>query len=89
MAEEKRKPGKWTPKKDFHPGGQKGKLHRALGVPEGEKIPQEKLDAAKHSRSRDVRDMAIRAETMKGWHHGDKKRRGSVLYTHPRSNRHG
>jgi|HubBroStandDraft_1064217.scaffolds.fasta_scaffold02177_14 hypothetical protein len=56
--------------KGFNPGGEKGKLHRAIGVPEGEKIPAKKLAAAEHSKNRGVRDMAIRAKTMKGWHHG-------------------
>ena len=29
---------KWVPKKDFHPGGSKGKLHRELGVPEAARL---------------------------------------------------
>lgn len=62
MIEKKRTP-------NFHPGGQKGKLHREMGIPEGEKIPPKKLEAATHSKSREVRDDAIRAETMKGWNH--------------------
>ncbi len=53
----------------FHPGGRKGKLHRELGVPEGQKIPAKKLDAALHSRNRTVRDDAIRARTMMAWGH--------------------
>ena len=35
MAEDKKK--HWTPKSKFKPGGEKGKLHREMGVPEGEK----------------------------------------------------
>lgn len=54
----------------FHPGGQKGKLHRELGVPEGQKIPAKRLRSAMHSRDREVRDDAIRAHTMEAWHHG-------------------
>lgn len=77
MAENK--PKRWTPKAKFHPGGHKGKLHHELGVPEGEKIPAAKLEAAKHSRNTEVRNDAIRAETMKGWHHGGKKRKS--MYT--------
>lgn len=54
----------------FHPGGHKGKLHRELGIPEGEKIPAARLAAAEHSSDREVRNDAIRAKTMEGWHHG-------------------
>ena len=74
MAETERKPRKWTPKKEFKPGGHKGKLHREMGIPAGEKIPAAKLEAATHSPDREKRDDAIRAETMKGWKHGGKKR---------------
>lgn len=51
----------------FNPGGHKGKLHRELGVPVGQKIPAGKLAAAVHSKDREVRDDAIRAKTMKKW----------------------
>jgi len=61
---------KYVPKKDFRPGGQKGKLHRELGIKEGAKIPAARLSAAMHSPNREVRDDAIRAHTMEGWHHG-------------------
>lgn len=47
----------------------KGGLHRALGVPEGENIPQEKLEAAKHSKNEHVRHMANFAHTMGGFSH--------------------
>jgi hypothetical protein len=47
----------------------KGGLHRALHVPEGSPIPQEKLEAAKHSSSEHVRHMANFAQTMKGFKH--------------------
>lgn len=36
----------------------KGKLHSALGVPQGEKIPVSKLEAAKHSKSQAIRKEA-------------------------------
>jgi len=65
--------------KPFKPGGSKGKLHRELGVPEGEKIPAKRLAAATRSKNPEVRRDAIRAETMKSWHHGGgraKKRSG-------------
>lgn len=81
MAERKR----WVPKKDFHPGGEKGKLHRELGIPEGEKIPADRLEKAAHSSNPEIKRDAIRAETMKGWHHGGKKKAAEALYTHPRS----
>ena len=73
----------FVPKNKFHPGGEKGKLHREMGIPEGEKIPADKLRAAAHSSDPEKRRDAIRAETMKSWKHGGaKKRRGSVLYDH-------
>ena len=71
MAERK----KWTPKKDFHPAGEKGKLHREMGVPKGEKIPAGKLEAAAHSKDPEIRRDAIRAETMKKWKHSGSKSR--------------
>lgn len=61
--------------KGFKPGGSKGKLHRELGIPEGQKIPAKRLAKAAHSKNPEVRRDAIRAETMKKWHHGGRKRR--------------
>lgn len=49
----------------LHHGG----LHRALGVPEGTPIPEEKLEAGKHSKNEHVRHMANFASTMEGFHH--------------------
>lgn len=46
----------------------KGGLHRALGVPEGQKIPSEKIEAAKHSKNSHVAHMANFAATLKGFH---------------------
>ncbi len=46
----------------------KGGLHRALNVPEGETIPADKLDAAKNSSSEHVRRMTAFAHTMQGFH---------------------
>ena len=60
---------------DFHPGGEKGKLHRELGVPEGDKIPKGRLREAMHSKNREIRDDAIRADTMSKWHHGGRDSR--------------
>ena len=42
----------------------KGGLHRALHVPEGEKIPHEKLMAARHSDNSHIAHMANFAHTM-------------------------
>lgn len=43
----------------------KGALHRALGVPEGENIPAEKLAKAKDSKNPKVRKEANLASTLK------------------------
>ncbi len=69
---------RWVKKADFHPGGEKGKLHHELGVPEGEKIPSAKLSKALHSSNTEVRNDAIRARTMEGWHHGGAKKKKSL-----------
>ncbi len=61
--------GGWVPKKDFHPGGEKGKLHRELGVPQGEKIGATRIAKATHSENPEIRRDAIRARTMSRWHH--------------------
>lgn len=45
----------------------KGRLHRALGVPAGKKIPASKLAKAKHSRSAAVRKQANFAANARKW----------------------
>lgn len=45
----------------------KGKLHEDLGVPQGEKIPESKLAAAKDSPDPSVRKRATFAENAKNW----------------------
>jgi len=71
----------FVPRNKFKPGGSPGKLHREMGIPERQKIPEAKLDAAARSNDPEKRRDAIRAKTMKSWHHGgDKKSKGSVLY---------
>ncbi len=65
----------------WNPGGERGKLHRELGIPEGQKIPQARLRAATHSRNPEIRRDAIRARTMEGWRHvkhrgGSRARKG-------------
>ncbi len=42
----------------------KGRLHKALGVPEGQKIPQAKISAALHSKNAHMRSMAQFASNM-------------------------
>jgi hypothetical protein len=46
----------------------RGKLHQHLGVAQGEKIPPEKLAAAKHSKNPTVRREAALAHTLSGMH---------------------
>lgn len=46
----------------------KGGLHRALDVPEGEKIPEKKLAKAAHSASPKVRKEVSLAKTLKKMH---------------------
>ncbi len=43
----------------------KGKLHEALGVPIGKKIPEKKLEKAEHSKNPSLRKKAVLAETLK------------------------
>jgi hypothetical protein len=45
--------------------GSKGKLHRALGVPEGTKIPAKKLAKAEKSKNPTLRKEASLAKTLK------------------------
>lgn len=61
-------------KKEFKPGGHKGKLHRELGIAEGKKIPAKRLASAAHSKNPAVARDAKRAETMKKWHHPKKRK---------------
>ena len=49
-----------------------GALHRALGVPEGEKLGQAKIGAALHSKSPSIRRMARSAKGLTAMHHGGK-----------------
>jgi hypothetical protein len=47
----------------------KGGLHKALGVPQGEEIPADKMESAKNSSNDHVKKMANFAATMKGFKH--------------------
>lgn len=51
-------------------GMQKGKLHRRLGVPEDQTIPDTKLQAAAHSPNTSLRREAVLAQTLKHLHRG-------------------
>ena len=59
MAEGK----KWISGAIKHPGA----LHKKLGVPEGKKIPEKKLESAEHSKNPTTRKQASLAETLKGF----------------------
>lgn len=54
---------KWIAGAINHPGA----LHEMLGVPQGQKIPAAKLDAAAHSSNALERRRAILAKTLKGF----------------------
>ena len=47
----------------------KGGLHDALHIPRDQKIPEERLAAAKHSKNAHVAHMANFAHTMGGFKH--------------------
>jgi len=53
--------------KSFNPGGHKGKLHRELGIPEGEKIGKARLAKAARSSDPEIKRDAKRAQTMGKW----------------------
>jgi hypothetical protein len=56
------KPKKWVQK--AAPKSHKGRLHKALGVPEGEKIPPGKLAAAAKSKNPHMQHMAQFAKNI-------------------------
>jgi hypothetical protein len=47
------------------PKSHRGALHKSLGVPAGEKIPEKKLEKAEHSKNPLTRKRANLAETLK------------------------
>jgi hypothetical protein len=49
-------------------GMKKGALRKELHVPEGEKIPEAKLDKAAHSSNPKLRKRAVLAKTLKSFH---------------------
>lgn len=48
----------------------KGALHKALGVPEGQKIPASKIEKATHSSNPKLAKRARLAQTLKSFHKG-------------------
>jgi hypothetical protein len=56
---------KWIQKAIKKPGA----LHRELGVKEGKKIPEKKLEKAEHSKNPKLRKRANLAKTLKKMHH--------------------
>jgi hypothetical protein len=55
---------KWIAEAIKHPG----KLHRELGVPEGKKIPANKMGKAAKSKNPTIRKEVALAKTLKGFH---------------------
>jgi len=49
------------------PESSRGGLHRSLGIPEGQKIPEKKIEKAEHSDNERLRRQANLAETLKGF----------------------
>ena len=58
---------KWIQGTGISKPGHKGKLHRALGVAPGKKIPEAKLEKATHSKKPSLRKEAVLAETLRGF----------------------
>lgn len=59
----------------------KGRLHKALGIPEGQKIPAGRLREVLHSKDPHMRKMANFAQNAKKFHH-KKQKNGSSKYRH-------
>lgn len=57
--------GDWIDKAMSRPGA-KGGLHRSLGIPQGQKIPAARLEAATHSSDPKTRKQAQMAKNMRG-----------------------
>ena len=51
--------------------GKPGALHKALGVPKGDKIPAKKLAAAAKKTGKEGKEAKL-AETLRGFHKGKK-----------------
>lgn len=46
------------------PESSRGGLHRSLGIPEGKKIPEKRIEKATHSDNEKTRRQAILAQTL-------------------------
>lgn len=57
--------GNWINKAMSKPGA-KGGLHRSLGIPQGQKIPAARLEAASHSSNPKTKKEAQMAKNMRG-----------------------
>ena len=71
MAEKKKK--KWIESLE------KGGLHRSLGIPEGQDIPEEKVRGALKSKDKKERKQAQAALVLKKFHPAAKKKSGAEL----------
>lgn len=58
----------WIQKSGINKPGHKGRLHRALGIPEGTKIPETMLEAAAKKKGRIGREARM-AENMRHMRH--------------------
>jgi hypothetical protein len=56
---------KWIQSAIEHPGA----LHKTLGISEGKRIPEKKLEKATHSRNALTRKRANLAETLRSFKH--------------------
>ncbi len=63
---QKNNPDKWI-QKAINPAN-KGDLHKALNVPEDQKIPESKLKKAEHSKNSTLRKRANLDETLRGFY---------------------
>ncbi len=59
--------GKWIKATVKNPGA----LHKSLGIPKGQRIPDAAIEKAEHSKNATLRRRATLAETLRGFHHKD------------------
>lgn len=65
MRAKREERNRWIQGAIEHPGS----LHKTLGIPEGKKIPEKRLEKATHSRSPITKKRAILAETLRNFEH--------------------
>lgn len=56
----------WIQESGIGRPGHKGKLHKKLDIPMGEKIPEKVLEKATKSKSPSLKKEAVEAETLRG-----------------------